>query len=626
MVDALVEFEYAAQEPDELTIKKGDIIKNVIQKPGGWWEGSLHDKKGVFPENYVKLLDKDAVILRNKKELSRPRQCKVTFSYTQEHEDELTLKVGDIIDILGEEEEGWWRGVLNGKEGVFPSNFVEEIKPSEIKSKQSNREDKLNEQPPPLPAKPVKQLCEARFSYEAQKSDELTLKEGDVITILNKDGQDPGWWKGEINGKIGVFPDNFVTILPQVHDDKKPSSSNKNETKSSEVSAIKPSSVALQRKSLEGKSTPPTKLSETKTPPLPAQKPASVTKKSPSSSSLFSKLKDKFVDAVDGSSGSKQKQVESPPEATIIVNVNVNAFDQVERRPLLNDVRANRVRAPGRRLPTSILKDEDEVEENVELLNGNVAKSEHSVKSEDSFKSEGSVSSENFDLLSSDLDANETKPKLREWEKHRAPWLEEMKLNQAKRTSVSPVPDSKAKHDPEPSKSSQNSPADKEINLGDMSKSMSEIKMSPMEVKPIPKPNNELEKAPPIKSSIPKESPSKPSSATQPLKMATKPKLEQYENVSIQKPIPSVKSPPSSGPKPSLSSQNLAEKSKNNNNTTSSSNKTDLSQILERLTKLELRCEKQEQMIEDLRNRLQVETEMRMILQEKVMRNSVQQV
>lgn len=43
---------------------------------------------------------------------------------------------------------------------------------------------------------------------------------------------------------------------------------------------------------------------------------------------------------------------------------------------------------------------------------------------------------ENFNIL--DTDSQEVKPKVREWEKHKAPWLEEMKLNQAKRTSPGP--------------------------------------------------------------------------------------------------------------------------------------------------------------------------------------------
>ena len=36
-----------------------------------------------------------------------------------------------VVEILGEEEEGWWRGRINGREGVFPSNFVESIEQSD---------------------------------------------------------------------------------------------------------------------------------------------------------------------------------------------------------------------------------------------------------------------------------------------------------------------------------------------------------------------------------------------------------------------------------------------------------------------------------------------------------------
>nr|2FEI_A Chain A, CD2-associated protein [Homo sapiens] len=55
------------------------------------------------------------------------RQCKVLFEYIPQNEDELELKVGDIIDINEEVEEGWWSGTLNNKLGLFPSNFVKEL-------------------------------------------------------------------------------------------------------------------------------------------------------------------------------------------------------------------------------------------------------------------------------------------------------------------------------------------------------------------------------------------------------------------------------------------------------------------------------------------------------------------
>jgi hypothetical protein len=48
-----VEHDYTAIEPDELTMKKGDIIRNVKKKDGGWWEGVLGKRKGFFPGNLV---------------------------------------------------------------------------------------------------------------------------------------------------------------------------------------------------------------------------------------------------------------------------------------------------------------------------------------------------------------------------------------------------------------------------------------------------------------------------------------------------------------------------------------------------------------------------------------------
>lgn len=53
------------------------------------------------------------------------------------------------------------------------------------------------------------------YAYEAQNDDELTIKEGDVIVILTKEVEDKGWWKGELNGRVGVFPDNFVKLIKE---------------------------------------------------------------------------------------------------------------------------------------------------------------------------------------------------------------------------------------------------------------------------------------------------------------------------------------------------------------------------------------------------------------------------
>lgn len=192
----------------------------------------------------------------------------------------------------------------------------------------------------------AKILCEVKYSYKAQNEDELSLREGDIVTLLSKDGQDPGWWRGELNGLVGVFPDNFVVILP--HNYEKGSS---DKSPVHDPHAIRPSSVASQRKSLDNKlqnncekvdgfgqgdtkTTPPT---------VPSKKPTIAVKKSPSSSSsggLFSGIKKKIVDVVDGATSSKSSYTPTKIESE-------NVFDQVERVSLLTDVRATRPKAPG---------------------------------------------------------------------------------------------------------------------------------------------------------------------------------------------------------------------------------------------------------------------------------------
>lgn len=220
--------------------------------------------------------------------------------------------------------------------------------------------------------------CQARFSYDAQNNDELSIKEGDIITIISKEECDQGWWKGELNGKIGVFPDNFVLELPFQSEHKNvvsPSSKVSFSTSltrrilsicvqveskpaAADPSAIKPVSVASNRKLLDPKVTPPLpgNCFNHRNPVvhefLLGKKPATLNqKKSPPASGggILSKIKDKIVDVVDGATGSKSK-TEPPKEKTNIPDEFpvTQTFDEVSRRPLLSDVRANRARAPSK--------------------------------------------------------------------------------------------------------------------------------------------------------------------------------------------------------------------------------------------------------------------------------------
>lgn len=56
VVEVVVEYEYQALHDDELTLKLGDVIKNVRRiDEDGWMEGILNGKRGIFPDNFVKV-------------------------------------------------------------------------------------------------------------------------------------------------------------------------------------------------------------------------------------------------------------------------------------------------------------------------------------------------------------------------------------------------------------------------------------------------------------------------------------------------------------------------------------------------------------------------------------------
>ena len=58
------------------------------------------------------------------------------------------------------------------------------------------------------------------FDYDAQQDDELTLREGQVIQNVRE--VEEGWAEGELLGKVGLFPDNFVEMRKAVPEESSP--------------------------------------------------------------------------------------------------------------------------------------------------------------------------------------------------------------------------------------------------------------------------------------------------------------------------------------------------------------------------------------------------------------------
>ncbi|KAI6661574.1 Guanine nucleotide exchange factor VAV2 [Oopsacas minuta] len=83
------------------------------------------------------------------------------------------------------------------------------IRPAHKLSAGSNR-------PPPPPKIRMKPpsvvYCQALYDFEANESSELSFRNGQNIKIINKETAHIGWWLGESDGRIGLFPANYVRL------------------------------------------------------------------------------------------------------------------------------------------------------------------------------------------------------------------------------------------------------------------------------------------------------------------------------------------------------------------------------------------------------------------------------
>ncbi|KAF2978689.1 hypothetical protein EK904_010681 [Melospiza melodia maxima] len=196
-------FEYIGDQKDELSFSEGEtiILKEYVNEE--WAKGELRGMSGIFPLNFVEVIEDlpgtgTETALKNKVEVlsSLPQVIKL-YRATDAHWSGvkrfmiLQQKPKMIYPSERETASKYWN------KSIWSVNFSCPCSVARIELSQ--------------PGGGKKGKAKALYDFHGENEDELSFKAGDMITELESVDED--WMSGEILGKSGIFPRNFVQIL-----------------------------------------------------------------------------------------------------------------------------------------------------------------------------------------------------------------------------------------------------------------------------------------------------------------------------------------------------------------------------------------------------------------------------
>lgn len=112
--------DYHGSTEEELNFRRGDIIQVIDRQDNGWCDGISNGSFGWFPSNYcTEDISLGLVVQFESYVFAR-------IDYEGSTEGELSFRKGDIIQVIEQQDSGWWDGVSNGVFGCFPSSCCRE--------------------------------------------------------------------------------------------------------------------------------------------------------------------------------------------------------------------------------------------------------------------------------------------------------------------------------------------------------------------------------------------------------------------------------------------------------------------------------------------------------------------
>lgn len=157
-----------------------------------------------------------------------PLTCKVVYSYKASQPDELTIEEHEVLEVIEDGDMEDWVKARNkvGQVGYVPEKYLQfptsnsllsmlqSLAALDSRSHTSSNSTEAELVSGSLNGDASVCFVKALYDYEGQTDDELSFPEGAIIRILNKENQDDdGFWEGEFNGRIGVFPSVLVEEL-----------------------------------------------------------------------------------------------------------------------------------------------------------------------------------------------------------------------------------------------------------------------------------------------------------------------------------------------------------------------------------------------------------------------------
>eukprot|EP00076_Gallus_gallus_P020420 XP_015141056.1 sorbin and SH3 domain-containing protein 2 isoform X1 [Gallus gallus] len=266
-------YDFKAQTSKELSFKKGDTVYILRKIDQNWYEGEHHGRVGIFPISYVEKLSPPEKAQPARPpppaQIGEIGEAIAKYNFSADTNVELSLRKGDRVVLLKRVDQNWYEGKIPGtnRQGIFPVSYVEVIKKNASKSAddypdppipQSYSSDRIHNlsstkanlkreifvmgKPPRSPVM-TKRSCsspvrghsyshrpqrpvlahenihsggepfQALYNYTPRNEDELELREGDVIDVMEK--CDDGWFVGTSRRTkfFGTFPGNYVKRL-----------------------------------------------------------------------------------------------------------------------------------------------------------------------------------------------------------------------------------------------------------------------------------------------------------------------------------------------------------------------------------------------------------------------------